>query len=164
MYYKIRAGLTAGFAAGLVRSVALMSYLAVENESIWTYFNLMGAIWQGPEVAHGQFVTATVAGMAIHLIASMLLGVAAIPFIDGLAGWKLLLNAFTYGLAAYPFIFAFVLSWANPVMVERMNLVAISGGQALFGIVLGVTYAMLCGREASRMQNRRPGTIKNPGP
>ena len=52
------------------------------------------------------------------------MGIIAVPFIWDLSFGRTVLIAVAYALASYPFVFAFILTWANPLMVERAELVA----------------------------------------
>ena len=54
-----------------------------------------------------------------------------------------MLAALSYALASYPVAFATVMTWANPLMIERTGLAPMAAAHALFGIVLGAVYLWL---------------------
>lgn len=143
MKSKIAAGAISGLVAGFAMAVGMMMYMTVQGRSIWANPDLIAAMWMGPEVANGELSLATLVGFATHMVTSAIMGIIAIPFIDGLPFWRMLLNAFAYALASYPFIFAFILTWANPLMIERVELVPMAVAHIIFGIVMGITYWFL---------------------
>lgn len=143
MRSRIGAGVVAGIIAGLIMAMAMMGYMAAMGKSIWTNPNLIAVMWMGREVAGGAFSAATIVGFLTHMATSALMGIVAIPFIYRLPTWRTMLAAFSYGLASYPVVFAAILTWANPLMVERAGLAPMAAGHALFGIVLGLCYLWL---------------------
>ncbi len=143
MRSRITAGVIAGSVAGLVMAAGMMGYMYSTGRSIWTNPNLIAAMWMGRESADGRLTLATLAGFMTHMATSALLGVIAIPFIYDLPSWRTMLAAFAYALASYPVVFATILSWANPVMVEQTGLIPMTIAHALFGVVLGGVYLRL---------------------
>ena len=97
----------------------------------------------GPEVADGRLNLATLIGFLTHMVTSALMGVIAIPFIYNLPPWRTMLAALSYALTSYPVAFATVMSWADPIMVERTGLIPMAAAHALFGVVLGAIYLWL---------------------
>ncbi|MCA1575238.1 MAG: hypothetical protein LC770_12030 [Acidobacteria bacterium] len=124
-------------------AAAMMGYMHWRGESVRTNPDLIAAMWMGPEVADGRLTLATLVGFMTHMATSALMGVIAVPFIYELPPWRTMLAAFAYALGSYPVAFATVMSWADPVMVERTGLVPMAAAHALFGIVLGAVYLWL---------------------
>lgn len=143
MRSRVSAGIIAGSVAGLVMAMAMMGYMYWTGQSVWTNPDLIAAMWMGPEVADGRLTLATLVGFMTHMATSALMGVIAIPFIYKLPPWRTMLAAFSYALASYPVAFATIMSWADPVMVERTRLIPMAAAHALFGIVLGAVYLWL---------------------
>ncbi len=133
-------------------SLAMMGYMRWEGQSVWTEPDLIAAMWMGNDVADGRLTIATLVGFLTHMATSALMGVIAIPFIYKLPPWRTMLAALSYALASYPVAFATVMTWANPLMVERTSLVPMAGAHALFGIVLGAVYLWL--RRGLRLRTR----------
>ncbi|MDX1532150.1 MAG: hypothetical protein R3362_11540 [Rhodothermales bacterium] len=149
------AGAVAGAVAGLLMAVTLMVFTAAAGQGPWTIPNLIAATWLGPDAADGVFGAASVVGFATHLGASAALGVAALPFIYGLPPMRTVLVALVYALATFPVVFAFVLTWANPLLIARSHLVSMTLAHGVFGIALGVTYLRFRGRISVRGSWRR---------
>lgn len=135
--------MVAGLAAGVVMTMVMMAWMAASGESVWTNPNLIAVMWVGRDAALGGFSGATLLGFATHLATSALMGVIALPFIRDLPPGRTMLAAFAYALASYPFAFALIMTWANPLMVERTGLVPMTVAHAVFGIVLGAVYLWL---------------------
>lgn len=76
---------------------------------------------------------------------SMLMGLVGIPFIAALPQRRTILAALAYALAAYPVAVAFVMTWANPLFVERTHMVPMTVAHAVFGIAYGWTFLALSG-------------------
>jgi len=140
---QVAAGVVAGLAAGLVMAVGMMAYQYAQGNSIWSNPNLIAVMWMGREVANGELSRATPVGFLTHMATSGLMGWIAIPFVRDLPPWRTLLVALAYSLASYPLVFALVLSWANPLMVERTALIPMTTGHILFGVVLGTVFLWL---------------------
>lgn len=149
MLRRVTAGAVAGTIAGLVMAIAMMGYMAATGRSPWTNPDLIAAMWMGDHVAGGRLSLATLAGFATHMATSATMGVAALPFIAGLPCGRTLLAAFAYALASYPVVFATVLTWANPLMVARSELIPMTAAHALFGLVLGAAYLGLTRRRGA---------------
>lgn len=147
--HRLRAGIIAGITAGIVMSAAMMSYMIFIGRSLWTMPNLIAAMWYGEGVAGEHFCTATIAGFLTHVATSILMGLVAIPFLRDLSRKRTVLSGLSYALASYPVVFALVLSWANPLMVERAELLPMTAGHAIFGLVLGLVYHSLQERQGS---------------
>jgi len=130
----------AGTIAGLVMAVAVMGYLYVRGRSVWTNPNLIAAMWLGDDVADGRLTGATAVGFATHMATSALMGWVAVPFLRDLPPGRTVLVAVSYALASYPLVFATVLIWANPLMVQCSELVPMTLAHVLFGVVLGLVY------------------------
>ena len=143
MRSRVGAGIIAGSVAGLVMAMAMMGYMHWRGESVWTNPDLIAAMWMGPEVADGRLTLATLVGFVTHMATSAVMGVIAIPFIYKLQPWRTMLAALSYALGSYPVAFATVMSWADPVMVERTGLIPMAAAHALFGVVLGAVYLWL---------------------
>lgn len=137
------AGAWAGTVAGLVMAMAMMAGMAVTGRSIWTNPNLIAAMWLGDGVANGRLGLPTLVGFATHEATSALMGVVAVPFIRDLSSRRKIVMSVVYAVASYPLVFAVVLSWANPLMVERTRLVPMTLAHVLFGLVLGAMYLRL---------------------
>ncbi len=129
-----------GAVAGLVMATFMMGVAGVQGRSVWTNPDLIAAMWMGPEVADGRLTAATAIGFATHMTTSALMGLVAVPFIVALPMARTMLAALSYALASYPLVFAAVLSWADPIMVARSDLVPMTAAHAVFGLVLGATY------------------------
>ncbi len=143
MKNRFAAGATAGFIAGLVMAMAMMAYMYLTGRSVWTNPNLIAAMWFGDGVAGGSLSTATIVGFLTHGATSGLMGIVAVPFIRDLSLRRTILVSIAYAVGSYPFVFAFILTRANPLMVERSELVPMTVAHILFGIVLGAVYVGL---------------------
>lgn len=143
MKNQFAAGAAAGIIAGIIMAMAMMAYMYLTGRSIWTNPNLIAAMWMGNSVADGSFSMATSVGFLTHEATSALMGIVAVPFIKNLSFGRTILNSVAYALASYPFVFAFILTWANPLMVERAELLPMSTGHILFGIVFGLLFQLL---------------------
>ncbi len=130
----------AGAIAGFVMSMMMMGWMVVKGQSIWSMPNLIGVMWFGPEAAGSAMSVATLAGFLTHVVTSVAMGLVAIPFIRDLSRGRTTLASVAYAIASYPVVFALVLSWANPLMVERTELLPMTLGHALFGLVMGPLY------------------------
>ena len=150
-----RAGALAGTVAGAVMAVFMMGLMAARGRSVWTNPDLIAVMWLGPAVADGERTAATLVGLATHMATSALIGLVSMPFIAGLPRGRTLLASVSYAVASYPVVFAAVLSWANPLMVARAELVPMSVAHTLFGLVMGFTYLRL---GASRSPATPPAT------
>ncbi|MCA1673051.1 MAG: hypothetical protein LC799_12935 [Actinobacteria bacterium] len=131
-------------------AAAMMGYMLVRQQSVWTNPNLIAVMWMGPEAANGGFGIATIIGFATHMAASVLMGVMGIPFIAALPRGRTVLAAFAYALASYPVAIAFVMTWANPLFVERTQVVPMTMAHIVFGLVYGWTLLALVGRSDRR--------------
>lgn len=140
---RVSAGVVAGLVAGAVIALFVMAWMATTGRSVWTNPNLIAVMWVGPEAALGGFSGATLLGFATHMATSALMGWIAVPFVRDLPPARTVLVSFAYALASYPLVFALVLTWANPLMVERTELVPMTLAHVLFGIVLGAVYLQL---------------------
>ena len=133
----------AGLVAGAIMAVFMMVWAAAQGESVWMNPNLIAVMWVGRGDALGGFSGATVLGFATHMASSALMGWIAVPFVRDLPPVRTLLAAFAYALASYPLVFALVMTWANPLMVERTDLVPMTLAHSVFGLVLGAVYLRL---------------------
>ncbi len=143
MKTETSAAIAAGIVAGAVMAITMMAWMALNGESIWTNPNLIAVMWVGREAALGGFSGATLLGFATHMATSALMGWIALAFIRDLTPGRTMLAAFAYALASYPFAFALIMTWANPLMVEKTGLVPMALAHMLFGIVLGAVYLWL---------------------
>ncbi len=148
------AGVVAGLVAGAVMALFMMGWMVASGTSVWTNPNLIAVMWVGREAALGGFSGATLLGFATHMATSALMGWIAVPFVRDLPPGRTILVAIVYAVASYPFVFALVLTWANPLMVEQTALVPMTLAHVLFGIVLGAVY----------LQLRPPNPHGAPGP
>ncbi len=121
-------------------ALGMMGYQYACGRSVWTNPNLIAAMWLSDDVADGQLTGATAVGFATHMATSALMGWIAIPFIRDLPPVRTVLASASYALASYPLVFALVLTWANPLMVARSELVPMTTAHILFGVVLGLLY------------------------
>lgn len=137
------AGALAGLVAGAAVALVMMVYSSTSGQGAWSVPNLIAVMWAGPDTAGNEVTRATILGVLTYLGASTLMGLAALPFLFGLPPGRTMLAAVTYALAAYPATFAFILTWANPMMVERTELVPTALAYGLFGLVLGWMYLVL---------------------
>ncbi len=128
-------------------AIAMMAYMYLTGRSVWTNPDLIAAMWMGNAIANGSFSTATLVGFLTHEATSALMGIIAVPFIWNLSFGRTVLISVAFALASYPFVFAFILTWANPLMVERSELVTMTAAHILFGLVMGVLYIILSSRE-----------------
>ena len=135
-----RAGILAGTIAGAVMAVFMMAWMTVVGHSVWTNPDLIAAMWLGPHVADGRLGGATLVGFATHMATSALMGLVAVPFVAGLSRGRTLLASLSYAVASYPVVFALVLSWANPLMVARTELVPMTVAHAVFGLTMGAAF------------------------
>lgn len=140
---RVGAGIIAGAVAGLVMALFMMGWMYLTGKNIWTNPNLIAVMWMGPEAAGSGLSLATLVGFATHMVTSMLMGIIAVPFIYDLPPWRTMLAAFSYALASYPVAFATIMTWVNPLMVERTGLVPMAAAHAVFGLVLGGVYLRL---------------------
>lgn len=136
------AGVVAGFAAGAMMAMGMMVWMAATGRSVWTDPNLIAVMWTGAAPGAG-FSGATVLGFATHQATSALMGWVAVPFVRDLPPGRTVLVAIAYAVASYPLVFALVLTWANPLMVEQTTLVTMTIAHAGFGVVLGGLYLRL---------------------
>lgn len=143
MRSRILSGLAAGTLAGLVMALAMMGYMAYRGRSLWRMPDLIAVMWMGEEVADGRLGWATLVGFATHVATSAVMGIVAVPFIDGLSRWRTVLVASAYAIASYPVAFSAVITWANPLMIERTELVPMTVAHGIFGVVLGLAYVGL---------------------
>lgn len=143
--------------AGLVMAMLIMAYMALVGQSIWTTPNLIAVMWLGESAATGAFGVNTMIGFATHMATSMLMGEIAIPFVAGLPAGRTILAALSYALASYPVAIAAVMSWANPLFVDRTDVVPMTVAHAVFGLVFGSTLlALAAGRDARVRQDASP--------
>jgi len=149
MNRQFKPAVLAGLFAGLVMALAMMGYMKATGHSVWTNPNLIAAMWLGNAAADGRLSLATAVGFATHMVTSAIMGVVAVPFIASLPPLRTLLAAVSYAIASYPVVFAAVISWANPLMVARTELVPMTAAHAPFGLVLGTTYILLPHRRGS---------------
>jgi len=133
----------AGLVAGAIMAVFMMVWAAAQGESVWMNPNLIAVMWVGRRAALGGLSWATALGFATHMATSALMGWVALPFVRGLPPGRTVLAAFAYALASYPLVFALVMTWANPLMVERTDLVPMTLAHSVFGLVLGAVYLRL---------------------
>ena len=145
MTSRTGAGVVAGTVAGAVMAMFMMAWMAFQGKSVWTNPHLIAVMWLGP-AAIGGLSWATALGFATHQATSALMGWVAIPFIRDLPTGRTLLVALAYALASYPLVFALILTWANPTMVAETDLVPMTLGHALFGLVMGTVYLRLAPR------------------
>jgi hypothetical protein len=143
-------GALAGAVAGIVIAAAMMGYMLVRQQSVWTNPNLIAVMWMGPKAASGGFGIATIVGFATHMAASVLMGMMGILFIADLPRGRTVLTALAYALASYPVAIAFVMTWANPLFVERTQVVPMTMAHIVFGLVYGWTFLALVGRSGRR--------------
>lgn len=137
------AGAGAGTLAGIVMSLVMMLAGVLRGRGPWQMPDLIAAMWMGTGVATGTLSLATLAGFATHVVTSALMGVVAVPFVAGLPRWRVLIISVAYAIASYPFVFALVLSWANPLMVARTSMLDMTPAHALFGVAFGVVFPSL---------------------
>lgn len=145
------AGGVAGCAAGAVMAMGMMVWMVATDRSVWTNPNLIAVMWTGTAPGNG-FSGTTVLGLATHQATSALMGWVAVPFLRDLPPGRTILVAIAYAVASYPLVFALVLTWANPLMVEQTTLVPMAIAHVGFGVVLGGVYLWLRPRAA-----RKPG-------
>lgn len=157
---QVGAGAISGAIAGLVMALAMMGYMHWSGRSIWTNPNLIAVMWLGEEAAIGGFSAATLIGFSTHMATSVIMGIVALPFMYALPPWRTMLAAFAYAVASYPVVFAGFLTWLNPLMVERYELVPMTVAHALFGVVLGGIYLALRPDRAGTSRETRPGTTE----
>jgi hypothetical protein len=118
----------------------MMMYMAVHGESVWTNPNLIAVMWVGPSAVRGGFGWPTIIGFATHMATSLVMGVVGVVFIASLPPRRTLLAALAYALASYPVVVGFVMTWANPLFVERTTIVPMTIAHAVFGAVYGAVY------------------------
>ncbi|MGI8545882.1 MAG: hypothetical protein ACR2M1_00885 [Gemmatimonadaceae bacterium] len=87
--------------------------------------------------------------------ADALMSVVAVSFAAGLPQWRILLVSLTYAPASHPFVFTFVLTWANLLMIQRTGLVEMTASHAFSGVTFGALYPML--RMRFRARSQPPG-------
>lgn len=143
MKNQFAAGAAAGIIAGIIMAMAMMVYMYLTGRSVWTNPDLIAAMWMGNDAADGSLSIATFIGFLTHEATSALMGTVAVPFIKNLPKNRTILVSIAYALGSYPFIFAFVLTWANPLMVARAELVPMTAAHILFGVVFGILYLKL---------------------
>lgn len=143
MRSRIGAGILAGLAAGLVMSLFMMGFTSWRHDDPWKMPHLIAVMWLGEAAAERELGLATLAGFATHMATSGLMGAIAIPFIDGLPRWRTILLALTYAIASYPVAFSAIISWANPLMMERTQMIPLTVAHGIFGLVLGTIYIRL---------------------
>jgi hypothetical protein len=137
---ELKAAIVSGLIAGLVMSIFSMSVSMRKGLGLWHMPNLISCMWFGPESFNDQFSFKTIIGLLTHMITSMAMGIVAIPFVEGKKRTGMFLSSYAYSLASYPFVFTFVLSWANPLMYNQTDFSMMTIGHSLFGIVLGASF------------------------
>lgn len=137
-------------------AAAMMGYMLVRQQSVWTNPHLIAVMWMGPHAADAGFGVPTLVGFATHMAASMLMGVIGVPFIAALPRGRTMLAAVAYALASYPVAIAFVMTWANPLFVERTRVVPMTIAHIVFGLIYGWTFLALASRSGRRSS---PGHI-----
>jgi len=144
MKNRFAAGAVSGIIAGLIMAIAMMAYMYLAGRSVWTNPNLIAAMWMGNGAAADNSLSiATLIGFLTHEATSALMGIVAVPFIKNLPKGQTILVSIAYALASYPFVFAFVLTWANLLMVERTELIPMTAAHILWGLVFGIFYRLL---------------------
>lgn len=143
MKNKLAAGAIAGIIAGTVMAMVMMIYMYLNGRSVWSNPDLIAAMWLGNEVADGSFSLATLIGFLTHEATSALMGIIAVPFIKDLPFGRVIIISIAYALASYPLVFGFILTWANPLMVERAELVPMTFAHIIFGVVMAYFYKIL---------------------
>lgn len=143
MKNRFAAGAISGLIAGALMAMAMMAYMYLRGRSVWTNPDLIAVMWMGKDVADGSFSSATIIGFLTHEATGALMGIVAIPFVKSLPKVQTMLVSVAYALASYPFVFGFILTWANPLMVERSELVPMTAAHLLFGSVMGFVYKIL---------------------
>lgn len=135
-------------------AMGMMAWMAATGRSVWTNPNLIAVMWTGAPPGAG-FSGATVLGLVTHTVTSSLMGWVAVPFLRDLTPGRTILAAIAYAVASYPLVFALVLTWANPLMVEQSGLVPMTLAHVGFGVVLGGLYFWLRQRAAAALAARR---------
>lgn len=133
-------GALAGLVAGAVMSMGMMLIAILRGESPWGMPNMIATMWLGVGAADGGLGVATMFGLVTHMATSALMGVVAVPFVAGLARWRVLLVSLAYALASYPLVFSLVIRWANPLMYERAPMFDMTWGHAVFGVTFAVAF------------------------
>ncbi len=151
------AGAIAGLAAGAVMSMAMMLIATLRGESPWALPDLIAAMWLGSDVADGRLGIPTMVGMLTHGATSAMMGIVAVPFVAALPGWRVLPISLAYALASYPLVFSLVMSWANPLMYERVSMIDMTWGHSVFGVVFGVTFLWIARRRGLHLRSGRQG-------
>lgn len=139
-------GAIAGLVAGVVMSMGMMLIAMLRGDSAWGIPNMISAMWLGVDAAGVGFGVPTMVGMMTHAATSALMGVVAVPFVSGLAGWRVLLVSLAYALASYPLVFSLVMRWANPLMYERAPMIDMTWGHSVFGVTFAMVVLRLRGR------------------
>ena len=127
-------------------SMGMMLIAVLRGDSAWGLPNMIAAMWLGVDVADGGFGVPTMVGMLTHAATSTLMGMVAVPFISGLAGWRVLLVSLAYALASYPLVFSLVMRWANPLMYERAPMIDMTWGHSVFGVTFATVLLWIRGR------------------
>lgn len=140
-------GAVAGLVAGTVMSMGMMLLSMLGGDDIWMMPNCIGAMWFDGRVAEGPGLQA-VAGFITHEVTSTLMGVVAVPFLAGSPRRRVLPISVIYVLASYPLLFSLVMTWANPQMFERAEMVPMTWGHLLFGAVFAGCFLWLTRRRA----------------
>ncbi|MHB1847361.1 MAG: hypothetical protein ACYCWW_21260 [Deltaproteobacteria bacterium] len=137
------AGALAGLLGGLFLGLWMMIGSAVAGDGFWMPMKLIAGVFWGVDVLlmHG---TAVAAGIVIHLVVSMFLGIVfALLVRRELPYGSAFVSAALYGIAVWLFM-TYVILFLDPVMRERLLL---SSGNwfwvhLLFGFGLSFTPAL----------------------
>ena len=112
----------------------------MSGDGPWRYPNLFAAGFHPDAAWSWDFSTATLAGLALHLVVASIAGLTAAPLLATLLGRETLcrITALAFGVAWYYMTFRFVWPSWNPELVLQQPFPGVVFGHAILGISLGL--------------------------
>lgn len=141
--YPISAGVRGGVAGGLTMAVLALLYGVVSGHGIWYAVNLLSAGFFPATVSQtaeelGRFqATSTAVAVAIHLVASLSVGLLYGAMLPMLPRRPILLGGFVAPLA-WAAVFHSTVNLINPVLSQRIDWLWFLLTDVGFGIVAGI--------------------------
>lgn len=140
--YSWRDGVVGGLLGGLVMALVATLTGLVLGIGIWMPLNLVGAtvvrsLQTAPPDVLAQFMPVPlIAGLVLHLLLSIGLGLAFVALLPTLPGnkivWSLVIGAILWAIALFA-----VLPIVNPLMSEQVNALSFLIAHVLYSLTLG---------------------------
>ena len=134
------AGLQAGVVGGLSALLYLMLDGLLRDHGVWVFPNLLAGVFYPGKVLSLSFSSATVSGLAVHVLMS---GLGGLTFYKLLAHYQLRpqmcrLVGLLIGVAWYYVTFRFFWAQMNAAVVLYQPFPGVLFGHVIFGICLGL--------------------------